>query len=924
MFFENGKPNAVLFDGGPCEYYEKQKSRNNVLDKFGQCHKYDIIEIRNLFPYKEQRIMNKQQLAAKIWESANKMRSKIEANEYKDYILGFIFYKFLSDKEVKYLKEIGYTDEYMDTVTEEYPEVVQNLQNRNGYFIAYNDLFSTWLSKGSDFNVSDVRDALSAFSRLISDTHKKVFKGVFDTLQTGLSKLGDTANSQTKAISDLINLIKDIPMDGKQDYDVLGFIYEYLISNFAANAGKKAGEFYTPHEVSLLMSEIVANHLKDREEIKIYDPTSGSGSLLINIGKSATKFMGQANRIKYYAQELKQNTYNLTRMNLVMRGILPDNIVTRNGDTLEEDWPYFEDNDPVGTYEPLYVDAVVSNPPYSQNWNPADKETDPRFSRFGVAPKGKADYAFLLHDLFHLKSNGIMTIVLPHGVLFRGGEEGIIRKNLIENNHIDTIIGLPANIFFGTGIPTIIMVLKQKRKNTDVMIVDASKGFEKVGKNNKLRACDIKKIADVVTQRLSVNKFSRIVSRDEIRANDYNMNIPRYVDSSEKPESWDIYASMFGGVPRQELDELTPFWLALPGLKEALFEATNDSYYKLRTENIKDSVSRNPAVLAFYNNYRSVFSGFDNYLKQQLLDCMQDINVSKEETIISENIFQRLEAIPLADKYEAYQILDNNWNAIATDLEIAQTEGFAATKQVDPNMVIKKKDGKDKEVQEGWKGHVLPFSLVQETYLAAELDVIKNDEGRVNEITAQYEELLEELPEEEKEKNFINEDKTAFVWAEIKKTVKAKEAELEILAILKKAAALNEEEKKIRKRIKENSAALHIKTKETIENLTDDQVYELLNKKWIIPLTADLHKMPVSIVNTLISKVETLSAKYSTTLSEVEHQIRETEEELVSMLDELVGNEYDMQGICELKAMLGGKHDENKQKETLYKIPRIH
>lgn len=168
--------------------------------------------------------MNKQQLAAKIWESANKMRSKIEANEYKDYILGFIFYKFLSDKEVKYLKEIGYTDEYMDTVTEEYPEVVQNLQNRNGYFIAYNDLFSTWLAKGSDFNVSDVRDALSAFSRLISDTHKKVFKGVFDTLQTGLSKLGDTANSQTKAISDLINLIKDIPMDGKQDYDVLGFI----------------------------------------------------------------------------------------------------------------------------------------------------------------------------------------------------------------------------------------------------------------------------------------------------------------------------------------------------------------------------------------------------------------------------------------------------------------------------------------------------------------------------------------------------------------------------------------------------------------------------------------------------------------------------------------------------------------------------
>lgn len=228
--------------------------------------------------------MNKQQLAAKIWESANKMRSKIEANEYKDYILGFIFYKFLSEKEVKYLKANDWTDEYLPELTEEDTETVESIQKNLGYFISYDNLFSTWLAKGSDFSVQDVRDALSAFSRLINPTHKKVFEGVFDTLQTGLSKLGDSASSQSKSISDLIQLIKDIPMDGKQGYDVLGFIYEYLIEKFAANAGKKAGEFYTPHEVSLLMSEIVANHLKDREKIEIFDPTSGSGSLLINIG----------------------------------------------------------------------------------------------------------------------------------------------------------------------------------------------------------------------------------------------------------------------------------------------------------------------------------------------------------------------------------------------------------------------------------------------------------------------------------------------------------------------------------------------------------------------------------------------------------------------------------------------------------------
>lgn len=402
--------------------------------------------------------MNKQQLANKIWESANKMRSKIEANEYKDYILGFIFYKYLSDQEVKFLKEKEFTDDDIKELVEDDLETLEYVQRNIGYFISYENLFSTWISMGRDFDVSNVRDALSAFSRLIYPTHKKVFDKVFDTLQTGLSKLGDSSNAQTKAISGLLQLIKDIPMDGKQDYDVLGFIYEFLISQFAANAGKKAGEFYTPHEVSVLMSEIVADHLKGKSEIKIYDPTSGSGSLLINIGKSVSKYMSDGNNIKYYAQELKENTYNLTRMNLVMRGIKPDNIVTRNGDTLEEDWPFFDENDPVNTYNPLYVDAVVSNPPYSQAWDPSNKEHDPRYSRFGLAPKGKADYAFLLHDLFHIKPDGIMTIVLPHGVLFRGGEEGEIRKNLIENNHIDTIIGLPANIFFGTGIPTIIMV----------------------------------------------------------------------------------------------------------------------------------------------------------------------------------------------------------------------------------------------------------------------------------------------------------------------------------------------------------------------------------------------------------------------------------------------------------------------------------
>ena len=356
--------------------------------------------------------MNKQQLAAKIWESANRMRSKIEANEYKDYILGFIFYKYLSDKEEQLLLARGYDadsiKEYVNEDADDQYSSKSSAQQSLGYFIAWKDLFSTWIHMGADFSIDNVRTALSSFNRLISESHRRVFEGIFNTLETGLSKLGENTKSQTKAASDLIELINEIPMTGRQDYDVLGFIYEYLIKNFAANAGKKAGEFYTPHEVSMLMSEIIANHLKGRSEIRIYDSCSGSGSLLINIGKTAAKYMPDANRIRYYAQELKANTYNLTRMNLVMRGILPDNIVTRNGDTLEQDWPYFDDSDPSGTYKPLYVDAVVSNPPYSQRWDPTGKENDERYARYGVAPKSKADYAFLLHDLYHIQPDGIL------------------------------------------------------------------------------------------------------------------------------------------------------------------------------------------------------------------------------------------------------------------------------------------------------------------------------------------------------------------------------------------------------------------------------------------------------------------------------------------------------------------------------------
>lgn len=916
--------------------------------------------------------MNKQQLASKIWESANQMRSKIEANEYKDYILGFIFYKYLSDKQLQFAISEDFTEDDIKALNEEDEETVNHFKKNIGYFISYGDLFSTWIEKKQDFEVADVRDALSAFNRLISPAHKKLFEGIFDTLETGLSKLGDTAAKQTKAISGLLQLIKDIPMDGKQDYDVLGFIYEYLIGMFAANAGKKAGEFYTPHEVSFLMSEIVADHLKDRKEIQIYDSCSGSGSLLINIGNSVAKHMNDKNNIKYLAQELKKNTYNLTRMNLVMRGILPNNIATRNGDTLENDWPYFDENDPIHTYNTLYVDAVVSNPPYSQKWDPSNKDNDPRYSRFGLAPKSKADYAFLLHDLYHIKPDGLMTIVLPHGVLFRGGEEGAIRKNLIEGNHIDAIIGLPPSIFFGTGIPTIIIVLKQKRTNTDVLIVDASKGFVKEGKNNKLRASDIKKIVDTVRNRETIPKYSRTVEREEIRENEYNLNIPRYVDSSEVPESWDIYASMFGGIPLKEINELEKYWEAFPNLKEVLFSPNSEVNFKIKVENVADTISQHTSVVSYLNDFDQSFNSLSDYLKEELLSDISQVKVSAEKEVLSNDIFQRLRNISLIDKYEAYELLDNKWDVIKVDLEIIQTDGFEATKVVDPNMVIKKKNGQEQEVQDGWIGRIMPFSLVQETLLKDELTALNTKENRLIDTATELEELIDLLSEEEKDSTILNDANDAFVTKEVNATLKEIFADVEsdeintlkaYLTLLEqkakklekasfieentlvqwiqmeankdgtyskstvnkylvslqsktsfpedsfenkmvKASSLLTEQKELKSQIKKESAALHLKTKDTIEELSDEAVYELLELKWVAPICKDMNDLPIDILNDLSNKVQTLAERYAVTYSDVANEISQAESSLSTMIDELNGNKYDMDGLKELKKLL--------------------
>lgn len=765
---------------------------------------------------------------------------------------------------------------------------------------------------------------------------------------------------------DLVSLIREIPTDGRQDYDVLGFVYEYLISNFAANAGKKAGEFYTPHQVSVMMSDIIAHHLRDNDEIRIYDPTSGSGSLLINIGKSVARHISDKNNIKYYAQELKQNTFNLTRMNLIMRGISPSNIECRNGDTLAMDWPMFDESDPQGTYDPLYVDAVVSNPPYSQEWDPTDQENDPRYAPFGVAPKGCADYAFLLHDLYHVKPSGIMTIVLPHGVLYRGGSEYQIRKQLVEFNHIDAIIGLPEKVFFGTGISTIVMVLKRMTRVDDrILFVDASSGYEKDGKNNRLRTCDIKKIVDAVTNRTETPDFARLVSRDIIRQNDYNLNISRYVDSSPKAEKYDIYATMFGGIPAAELASLNYFWQAFPSLKQQLFSINDEGYSHIAIENVQQTIGENADVKHFTQQYNNAFDSFASFIETTLIEPMMSLNIQKTQTTISDDLFQRIEKFPLVDKYQTFQFFSYDWDKIAADLEILQTEGFQAVKQVDPRMVEKNKE----EVQDGWMGHVLPFELVQERLLQDDVQVIHNLEQRMEELTSRFNEIIDSLTPEEKDKPILSDDNSHFVATEVKKELKRILAkistpEIEILrtfpskksekeqfiavqpelawdavepdksgnygktqinaliryyqenfafgedsleAKVKVVAAMLDEEKKLGVDTAEKRRELVDKTIVTIQSLDDKTAIELLRCKWISPLVTSLQRMPGEVITVLADKVQHLVAKYAITYQDIAQRISSAESQLFSLIGELEGNKADNMGLEEFKKTLNEK-----------------
>ncbi|MFL5832363.1 MAG: N-6 DNA methylase [Solirubrobacterales bacterium] len=806
--------------------------------------------------------LKKSDLYRSLWQSCDELRGGMDASQYKDYILTLLFVKYVTDKarsDPRSLISVPKGGSFED---------MEKLKGKKEIGDGINKSVARLAAANNLHNVIDLAD--------FSD-EEKLGKG--KSMQDRLSKL-------VGIFSDL-----DFRRSRAEGDDLLGDAYEYLMRHFATESGKSKGQFYTPAEVSRVIAKIVGVGAATKQDQTVYDPTCGSGSLLIKVADETRR------GVSIYGQEKDVSTYALAWMNVILHGI-PDAELFK-GDTLTE--PQLTEGDRLRTF-----DFAVANPPFSyKSWSNGLENEYGRFE-YGRPPEKNGDYAFLLHILKSLKGKGKAAVILPHGVLFRGGAEGRIRREMVRRGFVKGIVGLPPNLFYGTGIPACIVLLDKENAagRAGVFMVDASRGFIKDGAKNRLRSQDIHKIVDVFNRQLEVDRYSQMVPLAEIGsgANDYNLSIARYIDSSEPEDVQDLDAHLHGGIPNRDIEALEAFWTAFPSLRKVLFKRGRSGYYALRVEveGVQQAILDAAEFLKFRASVRRRMSTWFEAYRDDLTWIDEHTKPNDLIAALGDDLLARFKKTPLLDEYDVYEQLLSYWHETMHDdvFMIMSEDWIGAAK---PREALEREDRRLKETPDltigssrkprRFKIDLIPPALIASRYFPDEKAELDELEAEEEEGTRKVEEYLQEHAVEEGllwhavEEGKINKITTS---RRLKEARRADRTDLEEVAALGRALDLFAAESKAKKAVKKAKAALDLATLNKYGELGEGEVKELvLDDKWKATISARVEGLLVGLALDLVSRIHQLAERYEQTLGTIEAEVDAQRERMTAHMAEL-------------------------------------
>ena len=799
--------------------------------------------------------IKKSELYSSLWASCDELRGGMDASQYKDYVLTLLFVKYVSDK----------------------------YGNKKDSLIE--------VPEGASF---EDMIALKGKSDIGEQINKKILKPLFaaNGLEGSMElvdfddddKLG-SGKEKIDLLTNLISIFENPGLNFKnnraEDDDILGDAYEFLMRHFATESGKSKGQFYTPSEVSRILAKVISVEKADKPSFTVDDPTCGSGSLLLKVVDESKK------GLTIYGQEKDIATKGLAIMNMWLHGHPEAEIAGKN--TIADP----QHKTPDGKLKRF--DYVVANPPFSvKNWSNGIVPMDDVYNRFrgyGVPPDKNGDYAFLLHIIASLNSTGKGAVILPHGVLFRGNAEAEIRKNIIDRKLIKGIIGLPANLFYGTGIPACIIVIDKEdtEERKGIFMIDASKGFAKDGDKNRLREQDIHKIVDVFNNERKVEKFARFVPFEEIEKNEYNLNIPRYIDTQESEDIQDLFAHLNGGIPKRDVDDLKAFWEVYPTLQKDLFKPFSENYLQLTVapNEIKETIFSHPEFKAYSTLLEKTYASWQTKIYALLTDISVETAPKKFIHTLSEALLQEYKGKALVDNYTIYQHLMQYWeDTLKDDVYLVVEDGW----QAKVKRVIEK-NNKGKEIDKGWTCDLIPKELVIATYLAIEQQAVQDKQAEIETLQAEYAELEEEHTGEEgllADATNDNNKITKATATKRLKEIKNEKSEKEAVALLEKVLDLFEKEAKAKKELKTLELQLDQLTLQQFGKLTEAEVKTLVvDAKWLTTIQANIQTEIDAISQRLTGRVKELAERYATTLVDLNQSTQTQEEKVLQHLQKM-------------------------------------